>query len=477
MVKKVSIDDQHGMGWIKSKPDPRDMTHPKVLAFWKSFVPVESLPASVDLRSGCIPVMDQGDIGSCTANAADALCGFRLIKEGYPVFQGARLATYFWTRLLEGTPNEDAGAEIRDTIKTIVDYGLADEKLWPYNTSKFTTKPTQAVVTDAAQRKAVTYVLIDQPGMTGQAIVDAMKQQLAAGNTMEFGTNCYQSIYGVGSDGMIPAPKKNETPIGGHALHICGYDDSKKAFLLQNSWGTVWGMKGFGYLPYSYFTSGDACDIWIILIENWPVPVPVPPTPTPTPVNLTGIQINTVGTLKADIHVMWSGSDQIIGQTDGFIAVSPSRCEVTVKKSGYQDCLLSFTVVDQQIFTETITMVATPIPPIPPTPVKPDITVPKKGSFSMYIGSVRPNIVGNLVVNGKDFGPIMNISRIWFKPVSLGTFKTGDTITVQIKMPDGTLIHNTTQTYSHIWQEWEIKMSIYPTGQSRKDVVVCVTEK
>jgi C1A family cysteine protease len=285
--KKIKeIEDQHGMGWIKSKPDPRDMTHPKVLAFWQSFVPAETLPTSVDLRSGCVPVMDQGSLGSCTACAADALCGYRLIKEGHNIFQGSRLATYFWTRLAEGSPNEDSGAEIRDTIKTIADYGLADEKLWPYDISKFTTKPTQNVVTDAAQRKAITYVLIDQPGMSSAEIINAMKQQLAAGNTMEFGTYCYQSIFSIGPDGMIAPPKKNETPIGGHALHIVGFSDDKKAFLLQNSWGLEWGDKGFGWLPYSYFETGyqgqpDASDVWVILVENWPVPTP---TPTPTPV-------------------------------------------------------------------------------------------------------------------------------------------------------------------------------------------------
>jgi len=467
--RKVKEEDQHGMGWIKSKPDSRDTTHPKVLNFWKSFIPVENLPESVDLRSGCIPVMDQGSLGSCTANAADALCGYRLKQEGHSTFQGSRLTTYYFTRLTEGTPNEDSGAEIRDTIKTIADYGLADEKLWPYDISKFTVKPPQNVVTDAAQRKAVTYIRIDQDGMTSTEVINSMKQQLAAGNTMEFGTYCYQSIYDVGSDGMIPAPKKNETPIGGHALHIVGYDDVKKAFLLQNSWGVGWGMSGFGYLPYSYFETGyqgqpDASDVWVVLTENWPA--------DPTPTKPTGVQINTNGSLKADI-VDTGNSSKVVGQTDIFIALPVGTYTLTARKSGYQDYPLTFNVVDQQIFTETITMVAAP----GPVPVKPDITVPKKGSFSMYIGSVRPNIVGNLVVNNKDFGPIKNISKIWFKPVPLGNFNTGDTITVQIKMPDGTLVHNTAQTYSHIWQEWEIKMSIYPTGQSRKDVVVCVTEK
>ena len=45
------------------------------------------------------------------------------------------------------------------------------------------------------------------------------------------------------------------TLLGGHATPIVGYDDTKKAFLVQNSWGTSWGNKGFYYMPYSVFMS------------------------------------------------------------------------------------------------------------------------------------------------------------------------------------------------------------------------------
>ncbi len=38
---------------------------------------------------------------------------------------------------------------------------------------------------------------------------------------------------------------------GGHAVVIVGWDDDKGAWLIKNSWGTDWGMDGFGWLGYN----------------------------------------------------------------------------------------------------------------------------------------------------------------------------------------------------------------------------------
>jgi C1A family cysteine protease len=48
---------------------------------------------------------------------------------------------------------------------------------------------------------------------------------------------------------------KGVSLLGGHAVPLIGYDDTKQAFLVQNSWGTSWGNNGFFYLPYSVFMS------------------------------------------------------------------------------------------------------------------------------------------------------------------------------------------------------------------------------
>ncbi|TAE01553.1 MAG: hypothetical protein EAZ97_03235 [Bacteroidetes bacterium] len=43
--------------------------------------------------------------------------------------------------------------------------------------------------------------------------------------------------------------------VGNHAMAICGYDDSKNAFRVINSWSTTWGDAGYTWLDYNHFSN------------------------------------------------------------------------------------------------------------------------------------------------------------------------------------------------------------------------------
>jgi C1A family cysteine protease len=69
----------------------------------------------------------------------------------------------------------------------------------------------------------------------------------------------------VASSGHVPMPGPDEQVIGGHAVLCLGYDNASQTFLLQNSWGTSWGMQGFFTMPYAYLSNPDlAGDFWSI---------------------------------------------------------------------------------------------------------------------------------------------------------------------------------------------------------------------
>ncbi len=53
-----------------------------------------------------------------------------------------------------------------------------------------------------------------------------------------------------------PSPE----PLGGHAFLIAGYNDV--GFLIQNSWGTVWGHNGYATLPYDDWLE-NGYDAWV----------------------------------------------------------------------------------------------------------------------------------------------------------------------------------------------------------------------
>ena len=85
-----------------------------------------------------------------------------------------------------------------------------------------------------------------------------------------FGFTVYKSFeyVSVWDTGIIPVPQRDEPILGGHAVVACGYDN-QKGVLIRNSWGTQWGMSGYGWMPWEYFTMGICDDLWTInLVEK-----------------------------------------------------------------------------------------------------------------------------------------------------------------------------------------------------------------
>ena len=60
-------------------------------------------------------------------------------------------------------------------------------------------------------------------------------------------------------------PAAGESVLGGHAVMAVGYDDSQQRFIVRNSWGDGWGMKGYFTMPYAYLTERNlSSDFWTI---------------------------------------------------------------------------------------------------------------------------------------------------------------------------------------------------------------------
>src|SRR5207244_3996765 len=110
------------------------------------------LPRSVDLRRGCSPVEDQGQLGSCTGNALAGAVEFLEKRDGIPLVNVSRLFIYYNERVIEHTVADDAGAMIRDGIKTLVKQGTCSEKRWPYVIARFAVKPSAACYDEGTRR-------------------------------------------------------------------------------------------------------------------------------------------------------------------------------------------------------------------------------------------------------------------------------------------------------------------------------------
>jgi C1A family cysteine protease len=94
-----------------------------------------------------------------------------------------------------------------------------------------------------------------------------MRICLADGFPFVFGFSVYESFESatVARTGVAPMPRRDEKLLGGHAVLAVGYDDAKERFLVRNSWGTGWGMKGYFTLPYDYLGDRNfSDDFWTI---------------------------------------------------------------------------------------------------------------------------------------------------------------------------------------------------------------------
>jgi len=244
-------------GWAPDLPDQRDYLYSAPQPI------LAKLPPKKDLRSGCPPVYDQGQLGSCTANAISGAIQFDQKKQGVKVFMPSRLFIYYNERAMEGSINSDAGAQIRDGVKSVANSGVCPETEWPYDINKFANKPSPKCFTDATKCEAVGYQRLDSTNL------NQLKGCIASGFPFVFGFTVYDAFESqdVAKTGVLDMPGPKEKVVGGHAVLAVGYDDSSQRFTVRNSWGKNWGMKGYFTIPYSYLTTTNlADDFWTIRI-------------------------------------------------------------------------------------------------------------------------------------------------------------------------------------------------------------------
>ena len=281
----------YAMGWLRDLPDVRDFTTGSAeVAAILNAVPAgdtvcaeaPKLNAREDLRQWCSPIEDQRTIGSCTAQAGVGIVEYYQRRAFGKHLDGSRLFVYKATRNLLGMTG-DTGAWLRSAMGALCTFGVPPEKYWPYDIAKYDVEPPAFVYALGQAYQAEKFYRLDPGGTDPRALLDDIKKHLTAGIPSMFGFTVYDSIsqaQGSGK-GRIPYPVASDRVSGGHAVAAVGYDDAMEikhsasstptrgALIIRNSWGTGWGDRGYGYMPYEYVLKRLAVDWWVLVKAEW----------------------------------------------------------------------------------------------------------------------------------------------------------------------------------------------------------------
>jgi C1A family cysteine protease len=248
------------LNWRPSPPDPRDFLYKR--SFLRRLRP---LPDSTDLSKRCSPIVDQGELGSCTACAiVSGLREYLAINTANLPERLSRLYLYHEEREIEGTTHLDWGAYIVDGFKVLVNEGVPPERLWPYNIGQFAIDPPPNVNLAALPWRIKKYERIYG--------IQAIKECLADGFPVVAGMDVFrQMIEDAGRTGIVSVPRMFDESMGGHAVTIVGYQDTPRGpahwkdggwFKVRNSWGETWGNHGHFRIAYAYVTRGHMSEFW-----------------------------------------------------------------------------------------------------------------------------------------------------------------------------------------------------------------------
>ena len=208
-----------------------------------------SLPSSVDISVDLPPPGDQERQPSCVGWAvAYALKSFQERTErGWPLTNNRHIMSPAYVYNQVKLPG--GGAFFVDAFSLLLNEGVSSWASMPYNSRDDRTQPSAAARTEAADYKIADWGSVLRT--THAQFVREVKRHLVAQQPVVIGIPVKADFYSIGEDGNEIYDDTSGPTFGGHAIVIVGYDDARSAFKIINSWGTDWGLGGYGWIDYA----------------------------------------------------------------------------------------------------------------------------------------------------------------------------------------------------------------------------------
>lgn len=215
--------------------------------------------------------LNQGQLGSCTANGIAQAVYVAESVAGLPASVLSRLWLYYEERALEGTIGQDSGANIGDGFTMLAAKGIPSEDAYPYDTEKFTDDPGPSVDRLAYDSRGEVGINYHPISTTGEALLSDVERALTGHFAVVFGCQVSEAFCSTQPSGTVMAPGPTDRIEGGHCLCVVGHDRAGRRLKVKNSWGDSWGDPTAGpgcfWMDYSYFAQSmyGASDVWIVL--------------------------------------------------------------------------------------------------------------------------------------------------------------------------------------------------------------------
>jgi hypothetical protein len=268
---------------LDARPDRFDFRDLAYLPPLRSLPPVFPTDAQIRqllpsyVKAGLI--LNQGQEGACTgfglAGVANYLFWRRHLENGGKGSIASVSARMFYSlaKHYDEWPGQDyEGSSCRGALKGWHKHGVCADALWPYpldkkGKPKFV-RPGKGWAADATRRPLGVYFRVNKASVVDvQAAINEIGAVYVSA-TVHDGWDTLmndkrQPAPKSHADLQVIAPVKDPSQNGGHAFALVGYND--RGFVVQNSWGPIWGASGFGVLPYDDFAV-NVTDCWALAL-------------------------------------------------------------------------------------------------------------------------------------------------------------------------------------------------------------------
>lgn len=213
-----------------------------------------SLPTDFSLDMP--PILSQGGEGSCVAFATGyAARSYLLHRDDSTSYLSSGTLDnnvilspeYIYNSAKQPGECRTAGMYFSSAFNLIKTEGVSTWASMPYSSiNGCSTLPNPTQKANAANYKINSYYRLTDISP------DYIKRILFNNNPILIGIKVDYQFW---TDGKFIWKTNMGSYVGGHAIVICGWDDTKNAYKIMNSWGTNWGFNGFGWIDYNYLAN------------------------------------------------------------------------------------------------------------------------------------------------------------------------------------------------------------------------------